>query len=143
MISSPANHALPPCRMIRASSPRGRNLAGITHAGHFLFSSPALLRGKGGRQTHNRLLAFAARLSIVFSQPAHKFSAHNTDRDHAAPVRLGEGAAGLVLRNAQPRPSILSETNHVTHETHSVGSSSRKREPNKEQFSWVQNLVAR
>jgi len=112
---SPANHASPLCRMIRASSPRGRTLASAPSAGHFLFSSPALLRGKGGRQTHNRLLAFAARLSIVFSQPAHKFCAHNTDRHHAAvPVRLG--AAGIVKRTL-PRPLPFSEINHVSHLT--------------------------
>lgn len=143
MTFSPANHAFPLCRMIRASSPRGRTLAGTPSAGLFLCISRRSLRERMGRQPYNRLLRAAARLSIVFSQSAHKFRAHNTDRDHAAPVRLGEGAAGLVLRNAQPRPSISSETNHVTHETHSVGSSSHKREPNKEKFSWVQNLVAR
>ncbi len=112
MISSPAHHAFPPFCMISASSLRGGNLASITRAGLFLCISRGSLRERIGRQTHNRLLASAARLSIVFSQPAHKFRAHNTNGHHAAlPVRLG--AAGLVLR--LPRPLPFLEINHVSH----------------------------
>jgi hypothetical protein len=101
--------------MISASSLRGGNLASITRAGLFLCISRRSLRERIGRQPYNRLLRAAARLSIVFSQPAHKFRAHNTDRHHAAlPVRLG--AAGIVMRTL-PRLLPFSEINHVSHLT--------------------------
>ena len=115
MISSPANHASPPFCMISASSLRGGNLAGITRAGLFYSISRGSLRERIGRQTHNRLLASAARLSIALHDAAKHLFAHNTDGHHAAvPVRLG--AAGLVMRTL-PRLLPFLEINHVSHLT--------------------------
>jgi len=113
MISSPASHALPLCRMIRASSPRGRTLASAPSAGHFLSHLPVLQREKNGRQPYNRLLRAAARLSIALHDAAQDLFGHDTDGHHAAvPVRLG--AAGIVKRTL-PRLLPFSKINNVSH----------------------------
>jgi hypothetical protein len=99
--------------MISASSLRGGNLASITHAGHFLSDLPVLQREKNGRQTHNRLLASAARISIALHDAAQHLFANNTNGHHASRERLG--AAGLVLR--LPRLLPFLQINHVSHLT--------------------------
>lgn len=114
MTSYPANHAFPLCRMIRASSPRGRNLASTPSAGHFLSDLPVLQREKNGRQRYNRLLRAAARLSIALHDAAKYLFGHNTDGHHASRERLG--AAGIVKRTL-PRLLPFSKINHVSHLT--------------------------
>ena len=116
---NPASHLIPPFAMARSSSLSGSNLARANAqcAGHFFFAG-----------------------LVPLGEAADQFRAHDTDGHQ--PLRLGNGAAGLVLRIALPRPSIASEVDDLTHATRSLGSSSRKREPNEEQFSCVQKLVA-
>lgn len=48
--------------------------------------------------------------SLRFRETAHQLRRHHTDAHQ--PSRLGLGAAGLVLRNALPRPSILGQVNN-------------------------------
>lgn len=78
--------------------------------------------------------------SLRFREAAHQLRTHNADRHHAA--RLGEGAAGLVLRIALPRPSILREVNH-THQNSSVGYVSHTAKPKRERLICLKKGLAR
>lgn len=80
--------------------------------------------------------------SIALDEAAHDLRTHDADRHHPGMPGGKAGAAGIVMRSPL-RPSIPSEVNNFTHARNSSGSSSRKREPNKERFACVQNLVAR
>lgn len=171
MNSSPACHVLPHLpNVTNAPSPRGGTLARLPQIrpGHFPYpsrTSPrapcSVLLTRDARTPRGGVLsvhegairaacmgegeAFSGPLpssSLGFHQAAHEFRAHDSNADQSLRPGGMAGAEGRVLRNAPPRPSIILKADDPAHERHSLGSSSRKREPNKEQFSCVQNLVA-
>lgn len=165
---SPARHPLPPFGMANAPL-RGGTLADAPSVGHFLSplrsslgaSSSVLLTrdarsGCGAgfvtKAPENCAACMGKRRGLApwsrrspsfrFREAAHQLRAHHANRHHASGERWGQGAAGRVLRNTLPRPSIASEINYLTHANNSLGSSSRKREANKERFACVEKLVA-
>lgn len=171
MNSSPARHVFPHLpNVTNAPSPRGGTLARLQPDRPGLFPYPSrtsprapcsVLLTRDARSPRagglhaskgvNRAAcmgegeAFSGPLpssSLRFREAAQKLRTHNTNRNQAlASLGLGRGAAGHVQR-IPPRPSIILKADDLAHERHSLGSSSRKREPNKERFSCVQNLVA-